>query len=182
MTRPISVLAGILLCVGAIVIWRTAAAPAEVLVMDLVEALPQADRRPSADAFSAVTATLDGRTRPAILVTRPSRLTWTVDVPDDAWLRLALALREDAWQIEGDGVLFQVGVSDGDDFTELFSLMVNPFRNPEDRAWHELALDLGTYAGRTVDIIFNTRSSAPEAGDDVRGDFALWGAPVLVTH
>jgi hypothetical protein len=182
MTRRFGLLAGSALLAAVALAWWMGRPGAETVAVDLVAALPEADRGTTPDAFSAVDATLDGVTRRAILVTQPSRLTWTVDVPDAAWLRLAIALREDAWHIEGDGVLFLVAVSDGAEYVELFSLMVNPFRNEMDRAWHELALDLGDYAGRTVDLIFNTRSSAPEAPADPRGDFALWGAPRIVAQ
>lgn len=182
MSRPWALLAGGAVIGGAALVWWSAAPRGEVVVLDLVEALPSATRSPAPDVFAAVQARLGDDTRPAILTTGASRLTWRVDVPDDAWLRLALALREDAWQIEGDGVFFQVGVSDGTEYVELFSLMVNPFRHEMDRGWHELALDLGEYAGRPIDVIFNTRASAPDAPVDTRGDLALWGAPRIVAR
>jgi hypothetical protein len=93
------------------------------------------------------------------------------------------SLRQDAWAVEGDGVLFQVGVSDGSEFTELFSLVVNPYANPADRNWHDLFVDLSGYAGQRVDLIFNTRAGPPDPpSDDRRGDAALWAEPKIVTR
>lgn len=182
MSRTTGLLVGGVVILAAGAVWASSRPRAEVVVMHLVDALDQAEQRPSPEAFSAVAARLDGVEHRAILATQQSRLTWSLDVPARAWLRVALALREDAWQIEGDGVLFQVGVSDGEAYIELFNLMVNPYRNPVDRAWHEVVLDLGDFSGRQVDVIFNTRASAPGAPQDVRGDFALWGEPRLVAR
>lgn len=153
------------------------------LVLDLIDALPEAVRSPSPDAFSVVEATVQGETRRAILVSEPSRLTWSIDVPDEAWLAVGFGLDEASWTVEGDGVLFQVGVSDGEAFDELFSLVANPFANPADRAWHDVIVDLHAYAGRRVDLILNTRSGPPDPpADDRRGDAALWAAPRLLTR
>ena len=64
---------------------------------------------------------------------------------------------------------------------------MNPFGNASDKGWKEVVLDLSTYAGETVDLIFNTHSSAPPAPgtpptDDRNGDLALWGAPRIVVQ
>lgn len=168
---------------AAALFWLASSARAERPVLDLLDALPDATLRPSADGFSVIDATLDGATRRALLTTSASRATWRVDVPPRSWLRLAVGLRDDAWSIEGDGVLFQVGISDGQAFDELFSLVVNPYRNAADRTWHELVLDLDSYAGRSVDVILNTRSGPPDPpSTDTRGDLALWGAPRIVAR
>lgn len=177
MSRQIHLLATSLLLAAA----SACGGSGDRVVVDLVDALPQATRGPSPDAFSVVDATLNGDSRRAILVEQPSRLTWRIDVPDGAWLTLAFGIREDAWMIEGDGVLFQVGISDGDEWTELFSLVANPFANPSDRRWHDLEVDLSSYAGRSVDLIFNTRPGPPDPpSDDRRGDAALWAEPRVV--
>lgn len=183
MTRPVRLLLWGLVPAAVVLVWLGGGARADRPVLDLLESLPDATLRPSADGFSVIDATLDGTTHRALLTTQASRATWQVEVPARSWLRLAIGLREDAWTIEGDGVLFQVGVSDGQAFDELFSLVVNPYRNPADRGWHELVLDLDGYAGRTVDVILNTRSGPPDPPSaDTRGDLALWGVPRIVTR
>ena len=66
---------------------------------------------------------------------------------------------------------------------DLLSLVVNPFGNPNDRKWQPLKIDLSAYAGKTVDLIFNTRSSPPDPPrDDRNGDLPVWGDPRIVTR
>jgi hypothetical protein len=73
-----------------------------------------------------------------------------------------------------------IGVSDGATFSELMSLVVNPYAIPGDRTWHPLLLDLSVFAGKTVDLVFNTYSSPPDQPIDVRGDLPVWGEPRVV--
>jgi hypothetical protein len=151
------------------------------LVEDLIARFPEADiKRPNPDVFSVVDATLAGTTRRAVQANGPSRIGWKVAVPKDAWLEVAIGQREEAWTTEGDGVLFMIGVSDGATFSELMSLVVNPYAIPGDRTWHPLLLDLSVFAGKTVDLIFNTYSSPPDQPIDVRGDLPVWGEPRVV--
>ena len=150
--------------------------------IDLVATFESANKRPSADLFSLVDATLTNETRKAISVqpAAGTRLTWKVSVPDSAWLKVALGLKPEAWTNEGDGVKFLVGVSDGRHYEELFTQYVNPFGNPGDRRWIPVMVDLSAYGGEQIEIMLNTYSSMPGKGDDRRNDFALWGAPEIV--
>ena len=69
-----------------------------------------------------------------------------------------------AWTMQGDGVLFMIGVSDGPIASDLFRLVVNPFGNPSDTAVErDRRWTCRQFAGETVDLIFNTRSE-PGAG------------------
>jgi hypothetical protein len=153
------------------------------VAVDLIERFPQAEiKRPSPESFQVVDATLGGTAKRAIQAASVSRLGWKVDVPAGAWLEFSIGLREDAWTVEGDGVLFLVGVSDGQTFDELMSLVVNPYANAGDRGWHPLLLDLGKYSGRQVEIVFNTRSSPDRQPVDDRGDLPVWGEPRVVVR
>ena len=128
-----------------------------------------------------VDATLGGQRERAILTRQPSRIKYNLTVPDEAWLKFSLGLLEESWTVQGDGVLFQIGVSSGPEYVELLNLVVNPYGNPSDRGWQPLVLDLSQFAGENVDLIFNTYSSpAPNTGKDSNGDAALWGAPRIV--
>jgi hypothetical protein len=183
MTRTTAILIAGAFFIAAGVFWIATGPGQDQIEVDLIDALPQATRSPSPAAFSVIQTSINGDSRRAVLVSEPSRLTFSIDVPDSAWLTFAFGLQEDAWAIEGDGVLFQVGVSDGAEFTELFSLVANPFANPSDRNWHDLIVDLSEYAGRRVDVIFNTRASPPDPpADDRRGDAALWAEPRIVSR
>ena len=150
--------------------------------VDLLAKFDQAQKKPDASGFEVVDATLNGETQKAI-APRPAagtRVTWHLQVPDDGWLRLNLGIKPEAWQKEGDGVLFMVGVSDGRSFEQLFSQYVNPFGNPADRRWIPVMVDLSAYGGEEVDLIFNTFASQPGKPPDDRNDLALWGTPEIV--
>jgi hypothetical protein len=152
------------------------------VVLDLVSAVPRAkDRRPSPDAFSITTVALGTQRRRSIYTTTSSRIKWDVAVPEDATLKVSIGLRTDAWAIEGDGVLFAIGVSDpsAGQYVELFSRVVNPFGRQDDRRWFDLALDLSPYSGRTVDLVFNAYAGGPGPATST-GDLALWGEPRIV--
>ena len=153
-----------------------------VASIDLVERFDTAIKAPAGGTFQVIDADLNGDTKRAIYAPPVTRITWRMQVPDDAWLKVAVGVKPEAWQKEGDGVLFFVGVSDGHRFEELFNQHVNPFGNPGDRKWIPVWVDLSAYAGEEVELIFNTRTSLPGKGDDSRNDEALWGAPEIVVR
>lgn len=160
----------------------------ESVRIDLVQEFPNAKgKQPTPDVFSVVDAKLAGESRRAISVNTASRITWHETVPDNAMLKVSLGLKEEAWTVQGDGVFFQIGVSDGKTYEALLNLTVDPFANQSDRRWQDLTIDLSQYAGESVDLIFNTRASpAPPPGqpgrNDTAGDMALWGAPRVVVR
>jgi hypothetical protein len=158
------------------------------MAIDLLAEFPHAKQlRPSPDTFKIVDARLGNDTRKAIFTNVPSRIIWHVTIPNNAWLRVGMGLLEEAWTVKGDGVLFQMGVSDGEHYTELLSLDVNPYSNASDRRWQDVLLDLSPYAGKAVDLIFNTYNSPPSSPggpprDDRNGDLAVWGTPRIVVR
>ena len=155
--------------------------------IDLLGQLQAAEKRPASGTFETVDADLNGQKHKAIYTVPESRIIWKVTVPDDAWLRVLVGMKTESWAAEGDGVLFRVGVSDGRTYEELFTQHLNPFRNTGDRKWVPVMVDLSQYAGEELQIIFNTNKSTPAsiaAGNPVddRNDFALWGAPEIITR
>ena len=150
--------------------------------VNLMATFEMAAKKPSPDFFSVEDASLNNDTKKAIVIQPQggTRLTWKVTVPDDAWFSVAVGLKPEVWQKEGDGVKFLVGVSDGRHFEELFSQYVNPFGNPGDRRWIPIMVDLSTYAGEQVEIYLNTYSSLPGKAVSTQNDLALWGAPEIV--
>ena len=184
MTRPVRAVllsSGVLASTVAWALWQPVD---DRVVLDLVQELPRAkDRRPSPDTFSVVTAVLGTEPRRSIFTTTSSRITWDVSVPERAWLKVSVGLKSEAWGVEGDGVLFAIGVSDpgGGRYVELFSRVVNPFFRQDERRWRDLSLDLSPYAGKTIELIFDAYASAAGAPNSA-GDLALWGAPRIVAQ
>lgn len=171
-----TVLAIVLLVAGWWMFRRTSAGEP----VDLLAAFEAAEKRPAGGTFEIIDADLNGDVRRAIFTVPATRIIWRIQVPDDAWVRVAMGVKPEAWEQEGDGVLFRIGVSDGHQYEELMTQHVHPFANSGDRRWIPVMLDLSTYSSEEVDLIFNTNTSLPGKGDDPRGDLALWAAPEIV--
>ncbi len=181
MSRNRAVLTAIVLVIVIIAGWwlfRRGGGPGAV---DLIAQFDTAERRPDPKMFQVGDVDLNGESRKAIAVAPAlgTRIIWRVRIPDDGWLRVAVGIKPEAWEQEGDGVLFRVGVSDGRTYEPLFSQHVAPFANKGDRKWIPVMVDLSAYAGEEMQVIFNTNSSEPGKGDDQRGDLALWGSPEI---
>ena len=130
--------------------------------------------------YTVVDATLAGETKKAILAPPNGRLTFKVRVPEDGWLKVSLGMQPEAWEKEGNGVYFFAGVSDTRAFEKLFEQTLNPFKNPSERRWVSVMVDLSAYAGEDMEVILNTRASGAGQPPDDRNDLPLWGAPEIV--
>ena len=148
--------------------------------IDLIATFESAQKRPAGGTFEIVDADLNGDTKRAIFTAPASRIIWKIRIPDDGWLMVALGMKPESWDKEGDGVLFRIGVSDGRVFEDLLTHHIDPFHNKGDRRWVPVVVDLSAYAGEEVEVIFNTNVSVPGKPDDGRGDTALFGAPEIV--
>ncbi len=176
--------AGAVILIG-VLIWTQVRRSESVADVDLVVLFDEAEKRsamPAAEAFAVVDEAIEGDTRRAIYAHPPSRIIWKLLIPRDAWLRTALGIRREAWEQEGDGVLFRVGVSDGRTYEELLSQHLNPVANPGDRRWVPVNIDLSAYSGEFVELIFNTNTSPPGQGDDGRHDWAVWAAQAVTAR
>lgn len=152
--------------------------------VDMISMFDGVQKRPDASAFTLADITLSGETMRAIEVAPAAgtRLIWKVTVPEDGWLHVAVGMKPEAWESEGDGVLFLVGVSDGRAYDQLFTQHVDPFGNAADRRWIPVKVDVSAYGGEEVDVILNTVASLPKKESDSRNDFAVWGEPQLVVR
>ena len=146
--------------------------------VDLLTQYDQAQKK--GGSFSVADITLAGETMRAIVAPANSRITFRVRVPDDGWLKLALGLKPEAWTVEGNGVHFYAGISDGRAFEPLFTQTVNPFANASERRWIPVMVDLRSYGGEEMEIILNTVASGPGVAPDDRGDMPVWGAPEVL--
>jgi hypothetical protein len=143
---------------------------------------PAGGLRPGGEGgtFSIAEATLAGETKRAIAAPPNGRITFHVKVPEDGWLKVSLGVKPEAWTVEGNGVYFYAGVSDGKSFEQLFNQTLNPFANASERRWVPVTVDLSAYAGEEINLILNTVASGPGGPPDDRGDMPLWGAPEVV--
>jgi hypothetical protein len=165
----------------AVAVWYSGRAETAVAI-DLVDLFDQAVKRstlPDEEAFAVTDEVLAGESKRAIFAHPPSRITWQVTVPRDAWLRTSLGIKPEAWDGGGDGVLFRIGISDGRSYDELLFQHVHPQGSKGDRRWMPVTIDLSPYAREEVELIFNTNTSLPGEGDDSEGDLALWGEPQI---
>lgn len=158
----------------------------EHTAIDLVEQFPTAPtKRPRPEVFAVEDVSIGGVSHKAIAPSEPARAGWHFTVPDNAWLKVSIGMKEQSWTMQGNGVIFQIGITNGKTYEELLRLHVNPFTEPGDRQWKDLTLDLSPYSGQAVDLIFNNLSGPdPTPGhpflDDRNGDLPLWGAPRVV--
>ena len=152
--------------------------------IDLIAQFDAAEKRPEASAFSVVDAALNGESKRAIFVapSAGTRITYKIRVPDDGWFYVSLGMKPEAWEQEGDGVFFMVGISDGRAYDTLFTQHVNAFGDPTNRRWIPVWVDISAYGGEEVELILNTRSGPSNKEGDLRNDLALWGSPEIVVR
>ena len=152
---------------------------------DLIAQFPSAEKRSSGQldqVFGIQEVAIKGETRQGIYIHPTSRLTYKVTVPEDGRLQAWLAVKEETWDKQSDGVLFRIGVSDGREYEELVNQHVNPANNPSDRRWVPVDVDLAAYAGQAVELIFNTNTSPKGRGDNAAYDWAVIGDPAIIVR
>ncbi len=176
---------GVVVGIGALAAYLVLGHRHDKVAVNLIDAFPNALKKsvvqPPDQAFSIIDATIGHDAKRAIFTPGAGRITWHVTIPDNGWLTVSLALKEEAWTQAGDGVNFRIGVSDGHTYDPLLAVLIDPFDNASDRRWNNVTLDLSPYAGETVDVIFNTDAGTP-GHNDVRNDLALWGEPRIVVR
>jgi hypothetical protein len=151
------------------------------LIANFVEQFPAARKQPSNAAFEIARLTVEGVTEPSILARAQTRLTYHVTVPHHARFHVSIAIAPDVRREAGDGVLFFVGVSDGQWFQTKYSVTLDPIKRADDRRWREVVVNLEEFAGLTVDIVLNTRATAATstAGERL---LAAWGSPTVTAR
>src|SRR6185436_15100760 len=105
------------------------------LAIDLIKEFPTAmERRPNPESFEVIDATINGESKRAIFTKETTRIKWKITVPENAWLRVSLGIKEEAWTAQGtDGVHFTMFMSDGAGaLDELQNITLNPAANPND--------------------------------------------------
>lgn len=112
--------------------------------------------------------------RQTVPASPPSRLRYVLDVPPRARLSFAMGINPEH-QLEA-GVEFVIKARAGSKEKVVFTQLLEPLTRPEHRLWVEGSAPLAEFAGKAVELIFETRGF--EKGDAPRR--AFWGAPALV--
>ena len=137
-----------------------------VAFVDLVEALPTAERRA---ALPDVAIRVDivgpaGDIRPSITTAAPARIIWTTHLPSRARLETAVVLVDDGHGAIAASGTARIGISDDRRYVELARIPLEGAAQP--RSWRTVSIDLGGYSGwqwslfyrpweRTWRIVFN---------------------------
>jgi len=105
------------------------------------------------------------------------RILYQVDVARQSKLVFDVAMDPTSWNLEGDGVAFNVYIVVDGITQQVFSTYIDPKHNIADRRWYPYTIDLSVYSGKLVTFIFET--NVGPAGD-FRNDWAGWGEPRLL--
>ncbi len=149
--------------------------------VDLVAKFYDAERRPlGADetVLAVRQETIAGATKRSIFAFPLTRITWVLTLPNGGWLRTFVGIDEKAWDKDGDGVQFRVGISSPSGYDEMMAKLIDPRHNPADRRWVPVAIDLSRYSGQRVKLVLSTDAGARRSADK-RNDLAYWGAPAI---
>jgi len=157
--------------------------------------------------ISQVTISIGGITKIAWLQTAPSQVSFRLKLPQGSCrLRAALSMMPSCWDKPGDGALCRIlindillenifhitgaiGVEQKRQFFRpktffflprtYFIDFIDPKHNSDQRKWHEISLDLSTFAGKVVDITFEV-TGGPLRDD--RYDEILWAHPLIESY
>ncbi len=184
-TRAKAVTAVVTLLVIVIaVMWMRRAQVPPGKIVDLVDTFPEAEKRTDVSsleqAFAVEDVKINGETKRCIYAHPHSRIVWAITVPPGGVVKASLGLKPESWdKPNADGVQFRIGVSDGKAYEELLRQYINPNGRTHDRRWVPATVDLSAYAGRKVDLIFNTDPGPPGVPANPAWDWAVWGEPAV---
>jgi hypothetical protein len=159
--------------------WLVAGARGVPAAVDLVAKLGSADKRPAnaGGLFAVSRQTIAGDTRRAVFVRPTTRITWDLTLPNKGFLRTAMGIDPSAWDKDGEGVQFRIGISTGKRFEPLLVRRLDPRHVPADRGWVPVTIDLARFSGQGVHLVLATDPGT--SGADTRNDLAYWAAPAI---
>ena len=156
--------------------------PVGASTLDLVGYLPRAriqEGQPA--AVQSVSWTIGGVTRRAILQQPPSRITFPVQVDRPARFDAMVAMSPEAWDKPGDGMGFEVVLErSGREPETLFSRYIDPKRDPAQRVWHHVVVDLQAVADEEPLTLTLVTSAGPRG--DATCDWGGWGYPRIMSE
>ncbi|HML03702.1 MAG TPA: glycosyltransferase family 39 protein [Candidatus Bathyarchaeia archaeon] len=101
-----------------------------------------------------------------------------VNIPQNSTLKFSIAIDPSVWETSNEeGVQFEIFIIDNQSSNLIFSKLINPRENIEDRNWLNYEINLNQYAGQNVTICF-ADNSGPNG--NAYHDWAYWGNPVIL--
>lgn len=153
-------------------------------IFDFVSKFAESNiQAPGENYIRADYLTINDEQRRGLFMHPDSRAVYTVDLrtfksPKGLNLNFDLAMLQDSWVLEGDGVTFNIYVTESQKEDLLFSEYIDPKHNYEDQKWNTRFIDLSQYAGKEISITFQTTCGPAK---DCRYDWAGWGNPYIET-
>lgn len=159
-------------------VYSTAPVADYAISVDFMHQLDQARVEGETASVRPVVFVMENDFHPMLFAHPPSQIIYTVQVPANARLDFSLALSPEVWKLgNGDGVQFDIYVSNDRVRQNVFSQYIDPKNVPADRRWYDSEVDISPWAGETVTVTFSTGCGP---NDDCRYDWAGWGQPRIV--
>ncbi|MBA7494662.1 hypothetical protein ES702_05239 [subsurface metagenome] len=121
---------------------------------------------------------INGELRSSLFAPAPSRFTFSVSLPQKPFLSFSYATLPDAWELENSATVFKIWLVKDKKKRLLFSSSIDPRNDETERRWLDGRLDLSSYEGERVEIVFETAKSVEEASAYTYG-LSVWGNPIL---
>ena len=139
--------------------------------------------------FLRIKPTIGGVCRSGILAWGQSEFKWEPRLPSRPILRFYYSMLPEVWNKEGDGVLFEVEITDikSKKKSTIFSKYIDPKHNLNHQKWHYQEVNLAKYSNREIALCFRTlpgyKIEKPFTREpDSRFDFAVWGNPEVYSQ
>lgn len=125
--------------------------------------------------------TISGETRQIIYAHPSTKLSYWIDLPFNSLLWFGIGMDPDVWSPDkGDGVEYNIYIRYPDNpnlLYRVFHKYIDPKNLPQDQRWFDNFLDLRSYGGQTVEIIFET---LPGPNNNSNYDWGGWSTPMLI--
>ena len=150
--------------------------------MNIFETPPEFAKNKNRKTVFIGDVTIKSETRQSIYAPAPTKIVYSLTIPEDSYLSFAYAIPQVGWD-NSDGVLFSITFkSKNIEKKSIFSEFLNPEKN-QNRRWIEEMVDLSQFAGLSGDLILETIPSDNKRSDSKEGsklfDFGLWGSPAI---
>ena len=130
------------------------------------------------EGYLSAPVTLGDETRPSLMPTLPSQLSFGVELPPHPILRFALAMATLGGPASSNAIQFQLVISTPERRETIFTETVS---DPQRNQWLDREVDLNQWSGARVRLTFEALAfdSTDGASSSKSKLFPLWGNPVI---